>query len=329
MAIELRLIRNALALGQHGNFARAADALHLTQPSLSRSIAALETQLGVPLFDRTRQGVIPTAFGRVLLERGDAVLQREADLRREIGLLAALQTGTLVVGAGPYMSEESVARAIGQVATAYPQLQVECRSVYPTEVVRQVLSEQVDVGISNMAGLDREERLVVEPLPAQRIYLACRPGHPLTREVAPTLARALQFPVVTTRLRGEQAALALRQGSPTTPEDAYGDDYTPKVLVNTVAMARQVAQASDLLVPGTAAMLADDVAARRLVRLSCSAPALRTNNGLLYLRGRTLSPAARVFIQVLRSVEAQAQSDETAAPGRRKGKNSQVATAPE
>jgi DNA-binding transcriptional LysR family regulator len=329
MAIELRLIRNALALGQHGNFARAADALHLTQPSLSRSIAALESQLGVPLFDRTRLGVVPTAFGRVLLERGDAVLQREADLRREIGLLAALQTGTLVVGAGPYMSEDSVARAIGQVATTHPQLQVECRSVHPTEVVRQVLSEQVDVGIANMAGLDREERLMVEPLPTQRIYLACRTGHPLTREVAPTLARALQFPVVTTRLRGEQAALALRQGSPTTPEDAYGDDYTPKVLVNTIAMAKQVAQASDLLVPGTAAMLADDVAAGRLVRLPCSAPALRTNNGLLYLRGRTLSPAAKVFIEVLRKVEAKAQADETAAPVRRKGRSSPVATAPE
>lgn len=52
MIIELRLIRHALALGKHGNFARAAEALHLTQPSLSRSIAALEQALDVPLFDR-------------------------------------------------------------------------------------------------------------------------------------------------------------------------------------------------------------------------------------------------------------------------------------
>jgi DNA-binding transcriptional LysR family regulator len=310
MAIELRLLRHALALGQHRNFARAAEAVHLTQPSLSRSIAALEGQLGVPLFDRTRHGVVPTAFGRVLLERGDVVLRREADLRREIGLLGALQSGTLIVGAGLYMDEIAVARALGRVVSAHPQLHVECRSVHPAEVVRQVLAEQVDVGVGNMAGLDREERLRVEPLPPQRMYLACRPGHPLTREAAPTLQRALQFPMVTTRLRGEQAAVALRRGSPTTPDDAYGDEYTPQALVNSIAMARLIAQESDMLVPGTAAMLADDVAAGRLVRLDCSAPAMRTNNGLLYLRERTLSPAARVFIQALQQVQAEASAAE-------------------
>src|SRR5512137_2423227 len=202
MTIELRLIRHGMALAQHGNFARAAEALHLTQPSLSRSIAALEAQLGVPLFDRTPKGVLPTAFGRVLLERGALVLRREAELRREIELLAALDAGSLVVGAGPYMNDVSVARALGRMLASHPRLQVECRSLHPAEVVRQVLAEQVDVGVSNIAGLDRDERLVVEPLPVQRVYLACRPGHPLTQEAAPTLQRALQFPLVTTRLRG-------------------------------------------------------------------------------------------------------------------------------
>jgi hypothetical protein len=117
-AIELRLIRHAIAVGQHGNFARAAEALHLTQPSLSRSIASLEDQLGVPLFDRTPKGVTPTPFGRVLLERGETVLRREADLRREIALLAGLETGSLVISAAPYMDEVLIARAIGRMAAA-------------------------------------------------------------------------------------------------------------------------------------------------------------------------------------------------------------------
>jgi DNA-binding transcriptional LysR family regulator len=309
MIIELRLIRHALALGLHGNFARAAEALHLTQPTLSRSIAALEGQLGVRLFDRTRNGVLPTAFGRVLLERGEAMLGREAELRREIGLLASLQTGTLIVCFGPYVDEHELARAIARVSAAHPLLQIECRSVHPNEVVRQVLTEQADLGISNIAGLDREERLAIEPLPAQRIYLACRPGHPLTTEADPSLSRALLFPIVTTRLRGEQAALAQRQGGATSAEDAYGEDYTPQVLVNSIAMARLVAQQTDLLVPGTAEMLADDVAAGRLVRLNCHAPAMHTNSGLLYLRERTLAPAARVFIQALKRVDADAPAD--------------------
>jgi len=70
------------------NFARAAEALGLTQPTLSRSIAALERDLGVRLFERSHKGATPTVFGRVLLERGAIVLEREAEVRREIQLLA-------------------------------------------------------------------------------------------------------------------------------------------------------------------------------------------------------------------------------------------------
>ncbi|HYN61563.1 MAG TPA: LysR family transcriptional regulator [Rubrivivax sp.] len=316
MAIELRLIQHALAVGRHGNFARAAETLHLTQPSLSRSIAALEGSLGVPLFDRTSKGVVPTAFGLVLLERGDTLLKREADLRREIGLVAGLELGSLAVSAGPYMNETSVARAIGRVAAAHPKLRIECKSADPAEVVRQVLDERVDVGVANASGLDREARLVVQPLPAHRVYLACRPGHPLTREAAPTLARALQFPVVTTRLRGEQAALARRRGDEPEAEDEHSEDYVPQVLVNSIAVARLIAQESDMLVPGTAAMLAGDVASGRLVRLSCTAPAMQTSNGVIYLRERMLSPAARVFIETLHRVEAEAQAADAARPAR-------------
>jgi len=308
MAIELRLIRHAIAVGQHGNFARAAEALHLTQPSLSRSIAALEDTLGVPLFDRTPKGVTPTTFGRVLLERGETVLQREADLRHEIALLAGLEVGSRVVCAAPYMNEVLIARAIGRIAAAHPKLRIDCRSVHPFEVVRQVLAGEADLGMANLFGLDRESRIAVEPLPSRRVYLACRPGHPLTRIADPSLAQALQFPLVTTRLRGEQAALAASRGLPELSADGMQEDYVPQVLVNSVALARVIAQESDMLVPGTWAVLADDVVRGRLVRLSCTAPAMRTTDGMLYLRDRSLSPAARAFLATLRQVEAEAQT---------------------
>ena len=99
---ELRLLRHALALARYRNFARAAEALHLTQPSLSRSIAVLEKDLGVRLFDRSKSGVRPTAYGELLLQRGAALVGGEDELRREIQLLAGLETGTLCIGAGPY-----------------------------------------------------------------------------------------------------------------------------------------------------------------------------------------------------------------------------------
>jgi DNA-binding transcriptional LysR family regulator len=299
--IELRLIRYARALGKHGNFARAAKALNITQPTLTRSIHALERLVELTLFDRSHKGVTPTAFGRVFLERGEMVLNRESDLRRELRLMAGLEVGLLAVSAGPYLAETIVASAIARVARTHPHLRIRCSLADPVEVVGEVLAERVDVGVAGIFNLEKEDRLIVEALPSQRIYFTCRPGHPLTGEDSVSVARALEFPVVSTVLRGAHAALAVNRGLAKEDKGSQPPDVEPHISVNSVVLARLIARESDALFPGTMAMISDDVAAGRLVALDCEAPAMRTSSGVFYLRGRTLSPAAQLFIAALRA----------------------------
>jgi DNA-binding transcriptional LysR family regulator len=311
---DLRLIRLAIALGRHGNFARAAEEMNISQPSLTRGIAALESSLGVPLFDRTRKGAIPTPFGRVLLERGESMLRSDADLRREIRLLAGLEVGTLAIGAGPFAGEISVAKAVARVVSAHPRLRISLTVADPKQVVEDVLTGRIDVGVASIVGYETEARLVVETLPPLPVYLACRPGHPLTKETRPSLARALEFPLATTPLRGAQALLASSSGAVTIRGDSGVTDFVPQILVNSLAHARQIARDSDALFPCTAALLEDDVAAGVLIRLNCRVPAMRTTYGVLYLRDRTLAPAARMFIENLRAVEAEAMRSDVTSP---------------
>lgn len=324
MTIELRLIRYALALGEHGNYARAAEALNITQPSLSRSIASLEAALGVTLFDRGPKGAVPTAFGRVLIDCGNGVMQREAHLRREIALLAGMEQGSLSVGAGPFLAESSAARAIARVAMSHPRLRIKCVSGDPADVLREVLAERLDLGVTASTGLDLDHRLVVEALPRQRIYLACRPGHPLTQGSAPTLAQALAFPLVSMVLRAQHARLAATHDGTQPPAGLDAGQFVPQIQVNSMTTARLIARESNALVPGSAAILADDVAAGRLVRLDVDAPALRTDPGVFHLRGRTLAPAAAVFIAALRAVEAEVAAADAAVPVKRTRQRSGV-----
>ena len=307
---ELRLIRLAIALGRHGNFARAAESLKLTQPSLTRGIAELERALSVPLFDRTRKGAIPTAFGRVLLERGEAVLRSEANLRREIQLLAGLESGSLALSAGPMASETSVAAAIARVLRAHPRLKIHCHTTDAEVVVQDVLSERADVGVAQVKEHAQEPRLVVERLSSLRIHVGCRPGHPLTREARLSFAQLFDYPLATNVLRGAPAAAAsLRDGS-LVVGTAGTPDFIPQVVVNTTAVARLIARDSDALATGTASMLAGDVAAGHLVLLDIDAPVLRTTHSVFFLRDRTLAPAARVFIDALRAVETDLRNAE-------------------
>lgn len=304
---QLYLLRQALALAQHRNFARAAESLGIAQPSLTRGIAALEHSLGVPLFERTRQGAVPTAFGRVLLERGEALLRSHADLRRELKLLADLEEGSLAIGAGPYAAETSVAEAVARTLRAHPRLRIECTIADPDRVIQDVLAGHLDLGVARHAGLEHESRLKVEALPALRIYLACRAGHPLTREDRPSLARILEFPLATTRLRGAQALLARTARTIKATDRSRDDEFVPQVVVNSLGIARLIARGSDAIVPGTAAHLADDLAAGRLVKLDYRAAALETPHGVFYLRDRPLAPAASAFIATLRAVEEEAR----------------------
>lgn len=308
---ELRLIRYALALDRHRNFARAAEAVHVTQPTLSRGIAELERWLGVPLFDRTRKGAVPTAFGRVLIERGEAVVRSEASLRREIELIADVAVGALAISAGPIASEVSVAAAIARVACKHPRLRIGCRTVEPDQVVRDVLDERVDVGVAQVSRLEHDERLDIRRLPPLRVYLACRPGHPLTRVRRLNWEQAMKYPLVTNVLRGAHAALVGRR-SPRIASDVGVPDVVPQIVVNSPHVGRIIARESDALFPGTAGLIADDVKAGHLVRLPLEARALRSVHGIIQLRNRTPSPATRAFIDALLAVEAEIREREAA-----------------
>lgn len=307
MAIELRLLRHALAVARHGNFARAAEELHLTQPSLSRSVASLEQALGVMLFDRSHKGVTPTAFGRLLMERAPSVLAGESELRREIQLLAGLDTGTLDIASGPYPGESTVAEAVARVNVAYPRLKIALEVCGPEQVYERVLEGRVDVGVASTFGIGRDPRVNVEPMTPRRIYLAARPEHPLAGVRNLTMQRVLDYPLATTLLHGPHAVTASGGAAATGRKG-----FRPPIMVDSIAVARAIARQSDAIVPATYPLLSTDLEAGHLVILDIHLRTFRSSHGILTLVDRSLSPGARQFIEMLRAAEAEAAKAEAA-----------------
>lgn len=105
--LKLQQLAHALALSRLGNFHRAAKALHLSQPALSRSIRSLEHSLGVSLFDRHGAQIKPTVYGEALLRRAERMLEQSDELERDIQLLEGLKAGGLAVGMGGFAAELS------------------------------------------------------------------------------------------------------------------------------------------------------------------------------------------------------------------------------
>jgi len=301
--LDLRLLHQALILARHRNFARAAEALHLTQPALSRSIASLEAALGERLFDRSRQGVEPTAFGQMLLARAQPLIDDATELERDFRLMRGLQMGELRVGAGAYPAELSVGAAIGRLLGRHPQLRVELATTDLRTLVAELQQRRIDLAVIELSLVEGESAIATEALPEHAALFYCRSGHPLTQHAAPSLDQVLAFPFVGTRLpqRVNPDFLQLaRMGR----IDADTGDYLPPVLVASIQLAKQVVLHSDAVGAAPLALLAGDMRAGRLLPLPLRAEWLHTRYGFAYLRERQLSPAAQAFMVELRAVEA-------------------------
>src|SRR5437762_3912504 len=120
MTFDLRQLKAFTTIVASGSLGRAADALHVTQPALSRTIKRLEDELGAPLFERHAKGMQLTAVGSALLPHA-TLLQREAEhAREEIDAMRGLAKGTIKVGAVGSIACLVLPLAVGRVTKAWP-----------------------------------------------------------------------------------------------------------------------------------------------------------------------------------------------------------------
>lgn len=306
--MTLRLIEQAIVLGDAGNFARAAERLGVSQPTLSRNIATLEAKLGVHLFDRGRGGAEPTVFGRVLIERGSGLMKDLHALHSELRALAGLEAGQLDIVAGPYVAEDLVGPAIARLVNERPTLRVRVTVVRPGEVGPAVLSRQHEIGLAGINAQAPHDELSIVALRPRRMFMACRPGHPLAG-TSPTLPQVLGYPLVTVLIYGEQARIAaMGSGIDGTPPPRGG--FSPSIEVNSLDAAKRIARESNALLPATASMLSAELSSGLLTLLEFDLPQLRTHPALVRLRDRSPSPAALRFLGLLRAVEEELLASE-------------------
>lgn len=300
--IELRLFRHVLALNAHRNFARAAESLGMSQPALSRSIAGLERELGIPLFDRMPSGIMPTPYGQVVIDRGMELVAREKDVRREIHLMQGIEVGELSIGAGPFPFEISVCKAVAQLIALYPNLQVRIDKGNPPAIVELVLGGGVDLGVVDIRHCQDDARLTMELLPIHTIACCCRRDHPLAGKTSLGLAEILAYPLVATVMPAALGPL-LSSGRAAGRIDPESRNFLPAITVDSLSAARRIAQGCDALLPIALSCIQSELESGDLVVLDFMAPWMRNQYGFVSKKDRTHSPAASEFMARVRAVE--------------------------
>lgn len=295
MNFSLRQLRAFAALARTGSFTRAAVELHLSQPALTVQVRELEAALGLKLVDRNTRRVQLTGIGRELLPVFERVLGDIRAVAENARELAAGDRGTVLVAALPSLCSRLIPQAIARVKRSHPGVVVKLQDTVAQRILSAVRREEADLGIGSFGVLGPD--FEVAPLLEDRMVAVMPARHPLAAKATVTMREAAAHPlvlmdtqssvraVVESALRGESAAA--------TP--AYEVTYM-STAVGFVQAGLGVA-----ILPATALELG---LAKGIVTRPIRGTAVRRPIVIARKAGRSLAPAARIFIEELRAVAA-------------------------
>ncbi|CAI0821987.1 transcriptional regulator CynR [Serratia liquefaciens] len=285
----LRHIRYFLAVAEQGNFTRAAEALHVSQPTLSQQIKQLEENLGTPLFDRSGRTVRLTDAGMAWMRYARLALQDLEAGTRAIHDVATLERGNLRLAMTPTFTAYLVGPVIDAFYRQYPGVSVSIHEMTQDRIEALLAEDRLDVGIafSQAQSVD----IVAEELFTESLNMMVGAQHPLVQQREPLSAQVF-----------EQQPLVLLSEDFATRQ--FIDDYCrrqgirPRVAMeaNAIGAIIEIVRRGQLATLLPAAVAQENLQLHP-VRLTDVMPARRAV--LLQRKDAYRSAASRAFIEVL------------------------------
>ncbi len=303
--MNLRHLEHWLALAETGSFSRAAEKLHITQSALSRSIQALEDELGGPLVDRIGKRNELTPLGRSVLARARRIVHEAAELKQGAAVMQQGEIGHLRLGLGSGPGAMLMTPWLVHMARHYPGVKMSVTRG-PTELQMQQLRERsLDALVVDVRRVVPAADLIIGPLYDMPAGMVVRRGHPLLvryPDGVPFQAM-LEFPVASIPLSSEVARMLVAR---------YGPQANPSDLVSLeceeIPSLLEAVRQTDAVYLGILGAARDMMARGELVMLPV-VPLLEAGArlGLVTLAGRTELPVMSVFREFVAGQMADSQ----------------------
>ena len=171
-------IEGFLEVARRGNVSRAAEAMFVTQPTLTARLHALERELGEPLFARTRRGMRLTDAGRAFLPYAERAIRAVRDGRQALVDARSASAGRLVLGVAPAVSTYVLPALLQRFAGAYPRVEVAVRTGHSEDVLQMLLREEVQLALVRAL---RHPEIESMPLYEDALVLVVPPAHPFAK----------------------------------------------------------------------------------------------------------------------------------------------------
>ncbi|SDC75995.1 DNA-binding transcriptional regulator, LysR family [Paenibacillus sp. UNCCL117] len=300
--MELRQLQYALQIAIDKNFSRAAEKLHIAQPSLSQQLSKLEKEIGVLLFQRTTNSVEATHAGSLFVEKAQKILDMVEQLKQEMEDISQMRKGRLVVGSLPITGAHLLPLVLPVFQKRYPEIDIVLVEETTSNLEHLTASGQADISLLSLPLID--DALAYEPVIEEEIVLAVPQHHPLAE-------RSAEAEPVDIALLQHEPFIALKKGQgfrQITVELCSDAGFTPRIVFE----SSNIETVQSLVAAGMGiAMVPHMVSRGRWSELVPVYLPLQTRPCrtlvVAYKKGRYLSKAVEAFMDTFREVMTSAE----------------------
>ncbi len=288
--MELRQLEYFQMVSRLNNITRAAERLHVAQPSITIAIQKLEDELGVLLFDRSQKQITLTAEGQVFLQHVDNILRSVQNAILEINDYKNLQKGSIKIGIPPMIGSFLFPEIFADFKKLYPNIEL-FMAEEGSLAIRKLLEEgELDLGIIIVS--HTSPLLETLPITKGEILLCLPPDHPLSSFSSVSFGQLRQESFILLKEDTYHRQIIM--------EECKKHNFKPNIILS----SSQIATILGLVTKGAGISFLLDVVARRnadITSLPLSEP-LFIEIGLAWKKNKYLSKASRVFIEFIKKL---------------------------
>jgi|JI10StandDraft_1071094.scaffolds.fasta_scaffold99295_2 LysR family hydrogen peroxide-inducible transcriptional activator len=168
-----------IALDQYKNFAKAAEKCMVTQPTLSMQIKKMEDSLGIIIFDRSKQPIVHTEIGKIIIDQARVILREKDKIEELILMEKKTLSGSLKIAVIPTIAPYLLPLFLGKIMVQYPNLKLEIQEKKTDEIIHLLKNDEIDVGV--LSTPTAESQIIEMPLYYEEIKVYSDGKHPFIK----------------------------------------------------------------------------------------------------------------------------------------------------
>lgn len=295
MALNLHLLRIYTAVVEHNNFSRAADALYMSQPAVSKAVRELERQIGLDLLDRSHRRLALTEAGRVLHLHAQRLFAVEQAAEAALEQLQGLERGQLALGASQTIGTYLLPPLLGQFHQQYPGIRLSLEIANTQAVLEALHMQELDFAV--VEGPVNHEEFTVTRWRNDRLVVILPPDHHLIGQQSVALEQLAAEPYVQ-RESGSGTRMIVERVF-----QNRGLELNVAIELSSNQAVKQAVSAGLGISIVSIATIALEAATNSLAIMEVSESGFIRSLSQVMLREKPVSPAAAAFSQLLHTMQ--------------------------